>query len=304
MTDALGEAVLEAANSARTRALLCAPFVKVSVLKPLLGVLAPEIEVELFTRWRPDEVAAGVSDTESLPLLEKRGGKVFLSDSLHAKLFLFDNAALVGSANLTAKALGWTRNPNLELLLKVPATAPEVETLERELRRMSIQATAAIAAEIERVAAMLPAPLAALPPLAEPGEVEGSWLPLLRDPRDLFVAYHGDATRLSRDSSAAAIADLAWLEVPSGLDRASFEALVGTRLLQAHVVKRVDELLIESRRFGEIRDLLASTLNLDREEANYAWQTLMRWMLYFLPSRYARSVPSHSEILVRRGEAQ
>lgn len=304
MTEALGDAVLEAARGARTRTLLCAPFVKVGVLRPLLEALSPEIEVELFTRWRPEEVASGVSDTGVLPLLEKRGGKVFLCDSLHAKLFLFDNAALIGSANLTAKALGWAPNSNLELLLTIPAVTPEVEALAHELRRTSIRATAAIAAEVGRVAAMLPTSPAALPPATEPGEAKRTWLPLLRDPRDLFLAYRGDERRLSRDSSTAAIADLAWLEVPLGLERTPFEALVGSRLLQAQVVQRVDDRLIESRRFGEIRDLLANTLDLDREEASIAWQTLMRWMLYFLPGRYARSVPSHSEILVRRDETR
>jgi hypothetical protein len=300
VTDTLGDAVLEIAQGVKARALLCAPFVKVGVLKPLLETLSPEIEVELFTRWRPEEVAAGVSDIGVLPLLEKREGKVFLCDSLHAKLFLFDSAALVGSANLTAKALGWAQNPNLELLLTVPAATPEVEALECELRRTSIPATEAIAIEVERVAAMLPTSPAASQPATVPSEVKKEWLPLLREPRDLFVAYGGDSNRLSRDSSTAAIADLTWLEVPLKLDRISFEALVGTRLLQAQVVQQVDDLLAESRRFGEIRDLLANTLDLDREEANYAWQTLMRWMLYFLPGRYARSVPSHSEILVRR----
>ena len=75
---------------------------------------------------------------------------------------------------------------------------------------------------------------------------------------------------------------------------------MGTRLLQAKVVQQIDGLLAEPRRFGEIRDLLANTLDLNREEASFAWQTLMRWMLYFLPSRYVRSVPSHSEMLIRR----
>ena len=299
MIEALGDAVLEAAHGAKVRTLLCAPFVKVGVLELLLKALAPEIEVELFTRWRPDEVAAGVSDTGVLPLVEKRKGDVFLCGSLHAKLFLFDNTALVGSANLTAKALGWARTPNLELLLKVPAGDPEVETLERALRHTSIPATTAIAAEVERVAAMLPTALPSPPPM-ELRNVKRAWLPLLRDPSDLFVAYRGSANRLSRNSSASAINDLAWLEVAPGLDRDSFEALVGTRLLQAKVVQQIDGLLAEPRRFGEIRDLLANTLDLNREEASFAWQTLMRWMLYFLPSRYVRSVPSHSEMLIRR----
>lgn len=300
----LGDLVLTAARSAETQALLCAPFVKTGVLEPLLEALGAGVEVELFTRWRPDEVAAGVSDTAVLPLLEARGGRTFLCDSLHAKLFAFDDVALIGSANLTAKALGWSRSSNLELLLEVPAGTAEVAALEQELRRISVPATAAIAAEVERVAALLPSFPAEPPPPETPEVAEVLWRPRLREPRDLFVAYRGDAEQLSRQSLAAATADLAHLELPPGLERSSFEALVRTRLLQEPVVQRVDDLLGASRRFGEVRDLLAGSLDLDREEASYAWQTLMRWMLHFLPARYALSVPSHSEILVRREEVR
>lgn len=296
----LGDAVLAAARGATRRALLCAPFVKTGVFEPLLEALAPDVEIELYTRWRPDEVAAGVSDTGVLALLEARGGRTFLCDPLHAKLFAFDDVALVGSANLTAKALGWGPNPNLELMLEVPADTAAVGELERELRRAAVPATAAIAEEVERVAALLqPAPVPPLPPPAPEAE-PAIWHPHLREPRDLFVAYRGDSERLSRQSQAAAAEDLSRLELPPGLDRPAFEAVVGTRLMQEPVVQQVDELLTESRRFGEVRDLLSGSLGLQREEASYVWQTLMRWMLHFLPARYARSVPSHSEILVRR----
>src|ERR1700761_8118340 len=128
--NALGDAVIKAGRAAEERAVLCAPFVKIGALEPVLGALAPAVDVLLFTRWRPEEVAAGVSDTAVLGLIEGRGGRVFLCDSLHAKAFIFDDVALVGSANLTARALGWTAAPNLEVLIEVSADLAEVVGLE------------------------------------------------------------------------------------------------------------------------------------------------------------------------------
>jgi hypothetical protein len=295
---ALGDAVIAAAHAAEDRAVLCAPFVKSGALEPVLRALDPAVGIVLFTRWRPDEVAAGVSDTAALTLIEGRGGRVFLREPLHAKAFIFDDIALVGSANLTAKALGWTANPNVELLIEVPADTAEVVRLEVQLEHGAVRATAAIAEEVERVAALLPrATMELLEPREEADDVP--WHPRLREPRDLFVAYRGDSGRLSRQSAEAAEADLVHLEPPSGLERAAFEALVGTRLHQEPVVLWINEALSEPRRFGEVRDLLMARLDLGREDAAYAWQTLMRWLLTFAPHRYSRSTPSHSEILVR-----
>jgi len=304
----LGELLLEGARGARRRALLCAPFAKSAVVERLLAALGPGVEIELFTRWRPEEVAAGVSDPAVLGPVQERGGSVFLCDSLHAKLFRFDERNLIGSANLTAKALGWTADSNLELLVEAEAGLTALTALESELRATSVRATEEIAAEVERVAALLPRAAKSDPPGQEPAPVGpavgGLWRPHLREPRDLFVAYAEGLERLSEASATAAAADLASLEIAAGLDRERFEDLVGTRLLQAPLIQRVDDLLARSRRFGEVRDVFAAGLGLDREEANHAWQTAMRWMLYFLPQRYERSVPSHSEIMVRRQPAR
>lgn len=296
----LGESVSALARTASKQALLCAPFSKAPVIERLLDEIDTEVEVELFTRWRADEVAAGVSDTAVLPLVERRGGSVFLCDPLHAKLLRFDSRALVGSANLTGSALGWSISPNLELLVEVPATTPEVVTLEKKMRQESIPATAEIAADVERAAALLPSSRhqAAAEELTSTA-ISGPWRPLLRDPSNLFRAYSRGSETLSSASAKAAAADLSALEPPPSLDRPAFESLIATRLLQSPLVQQVDTLLAESQRFGAISDFLGNALSMGSTDASYAWQTLMRWMLYFLPDRYVRTVPSHSEVMVR-----
>ncbi len=298
----LGGLVAELFERAVEAVLICAPFVKEDPLRRLLDLVDSSVSIQLFTRWRPDEVAAGVSDTSVLPLVEGRGGSVHLCEPLHAKLFRADGRALVGSANLTGAALGWSANPNLELLVEVPAETPAVVALEAELVRCSIPATAALAAEVERVAALLPSPRTEVETPATPASPSPSWHPLLREPADLFVAYSKGADQLSSTSSVAARSDLAALEIPSGLAREPFEALVANRLLQLPLVGEVDHLLAEPRRFGEVSKLLGNRLALDHHEASHAWQTLMRWLNHFLPERYTHTIPSHSEIMRRVNE--
>lgn len=300
--EALGDQVLRACAKARGALVLCAPFVKVAVLNRVLDATEASVAVELFTRWRAEEVAAGVSDTGVLEVSENRGGQVLLCDRLHAKYVRFDDRALIGSANLTATALGWRPMPNLELLVELPADTPALVDLERQLRDESIPATAALAAEIDRIAATLPH--GHLPPqeaLEQVGTEGTGWYPTLREPHDLFVAYSAGLERLAQTSASAAALDLSFLEVPPGFSRPAFEAVVGSRLLQIPLVQNIDAFLTEPQRFGAVRDLIGKRLQLEREEADFAWQTIMRWLMEFLPQRYERHVGRRSEVFSRRG---
>ena len=54
-----GERLKELLAGARTRVLLCAPFIKAKILETLLSVVRPEVRVRIVTRWRAEEVAAG-----------------------------------------------------------------------------------------------------------------------------------------------------------------------------------------------------------------------------------------------------
>ena len=296
--DHLGARLIEACGTAEEELVLCAPFIKAHVLQRLMDATAPNVGVEVFTRWRPDEVAAGISDTAVLSIAAARNGQVFLCDRLHAKYVRFDRRALIGSANLTSTALGWTSTPNLEVLTEVPAATPQLVELEGRLRTESIAATQALADEVERVAALLPQAVGMGDEAFEPQSAV--WYPRLREPRDLYTAYSAGPARLSRASQAAASADLAALELPLGLDRARFEELVASRLLQSPIVRGVDHALADAQRFGAVRDHLQGLLNLDREDASFIWQTLMRWLLEFMPGRYEHSVPRWSEVVVRR----
>src|SRR5258706_3983855 len=121
-------------KGAQRELLLVAPFVKAGTINRLFASVQDHVAVKCITRWRPDEILAGVSDIEIWGLLKSRPlSTLLLRTDLHAKFYRADENCLVGSANLTATALGWSRQPNLELLLTVSHDQPEIRAFENIL---------------------------------------------------------------------------------------------------------------------------------------------------------------------------
>ena len=105
-------------SQAHREILLVAPFIKVNTLAGYSIPSVNSVKVQCVTRWRPDEIAIGVSDLDVWLLIkERRDSSLWLRSDLHAKYYRGDDEVLVGSANLTDAALGWSHHPNLELLI-------------------------------------------------------------------------------------------------------------------------------------------------------------------------------------------
>src|SRR5947199_2775416 len=123
-----GDKLLELCPSASETLVIAAPFIKDTVLARVLDVLPSTVRrVTCITRWFPEEIAAGVSDLEIFDRLAAyQNARLLLHPHLHAKLYRADHRCLVGSANLTNRALGWSSPPNLELLVELDATFPEL----------------------------------------------------------------------------------------------------------------------------------------------------------------------------------
>jgi hypothetical protein len=128
-----------------------------------------------------------------------------------------------------------------------------------------------------------------------------AWWPLVRHPEQLFDVYSG-SPNVTTANREAALNDLAYLKVPAGLDSSSFNSVVGAILLQAPMVQALDQFADVPRRFGEVTDFIGKYFREDlaATELDTMWQTMMRWLRHFYPSRYVMSVPNRSEIFYRR----
>lgn len=289
--------------------LLVAPFVKRATLERVLERVPPAVPVRCVTRWIPEEIIAGVSDLEVWPLLrERENATLALRRDLHAKYYRADDACLVGSANLTHAALGWKAGANLELLLPMSAALPALESFERELS-LATEVTEELYREYERAVREIRSlgPPSIVTDESHGGEredEEGSaadpdaWLPTLRRPAYLFDAYAGNFEMLTTASRTDAVRDLHAFTLPCGLCREAFEIHIRLQLLQMPVVRGVDAFVKESQRFGAVRDYLAAQPHVRQPafDPSTAWQTLMRWLLFFAGERYVTWQANYSEI--------
>lgn len=303
---ALLNKLLHLVGNAEQRVILVAPFVKVGIVQQVVDHIANTVEIKLFTRWKPEEIALGVSDLEVWDLLAPReNAHVFLCQNLHAKCFLSDEVALVGSANLTSRGLGTHHQSNLECLAPLPSDHKDVARLLQDLNSGSIEATAEIYRICRDAVKMLPQSV----PISDSTFEESTaftgangWLPHLRNPDQLFLIYTGKSNSVTRAAYETGQLDLSFLHVASGLSEVQFNRVVYSRLTQINFFHLVFEMATVPRRFGEYRQLtrrFLRSIHSERSETD-VWQTALRWILHFAASDFVVDTPHYSEILQRR----
>ena len=305
-----GNQLEELCSQAHDEVILVAPFIKASALARLLSAIPEVATLQCVTRWRPEEIVAGVSDLEVWLLLEKLPhASLWLRPDLHAKYYRADHSCLIGSANITATALGWMSQPNLELLVPVSALNSQLVDFEKNLFAGSIQVEQSVFEQMKQTVHLFkeqyPQNFSSDSSNESNSEdillqaiANDAWLPTLRNPEDLYLAYCGRLEELSSASRQAALLDLRSLSIPAKLPKPVFQSYVGSLLLQMPVIHRVDSFAETPQRFGAMTSLLSSLPCSQSPDfdADRAWQTLMRWLRYFLPNRYTLSVPNHSEV--------
>ena len=286
-----GERLRQLIETAKSEVVLCSPFIKADVLQRLLSVVKSDISVRIITRWRPAEVAAGVSDLGVFEISQDRPRThLSLLDNLHAKMYLADDAALIGSANLTATALGWVEQSNVELLMMARRADSEIVNLLKQLERAEI-ATYAIKSRIEEEASKLTK--LKLPEAEEVSELwKGKpvalWLPQCAAPAKLYRVYLGednaDVIKSTRDD---ALLDLSVLNPAKGLDSEQFKEEIATTLEQMPGMQRViDAVPRQLNDAGGTALMVAIRPDLLEKEAAFQWEIVRDWIREFLNKKF------------------
>jgi hypothetical protein len=273
-----GVRVLELVSAA-TELTIVAPFITAAGIRPLLTALPREAGLEIYTRWRPDEVAAGVSDPHVFDLVVARGGTVSLHPIVHAKAYLSGSAALVGSANVTGNGLGWGRPGAVEILVGTSPSDPALAALIAVLRATSSTATEADRDAVLAAASALPTgPLQAA---AEPVD-RTDWLPSYRMPEVLWLVYSGQR---EKDLTDFVRPELQALGVPSGIDgESAFNGYVGAILRQGFTGRIAQECsnLTTIRAVQRLTELCTAR-GIAVDDPGQLWETLAAWIARFMP---------------------
>jgi len=311
--NSLGTELEKLCKQATREVLLVAPFIKQATLQRLLAILPQDVTLRCITRWKPEEIALGISDLQVWNLLKAHpNSSLALRSDLHAKYYRVDEQCLIGSANLTNKGLGWSIPSNLELLVPLSAETKQLKTFEEELLKECVEVDQNLFDQVSETVQLLkqqnPESIQLNHEIKQeqlfPDEDDTylqNWLPTLRNPECLYLAYSEQWEKLTTSGQEIASKDLKFFSIPSNLSEDTFNHYIGTLLLQKRVVQQVDDFVKTPQRFGAVKNLLFSIDDgiCTKSEATRCWQTLMRWLLYFLPNRYAVSVPHYSEIFYR-----
>ena len=121
MTDSLSR-IRELFDGARDRVIVVSAFIGAEALDELLKSVPEDVkEIAVYARWSTNDIASGATDWQAWDVASRHAVPFYACPGLHAKMYIADEKALVGSANATAPGLGLGGKSNLELL--IPANA-------------------------------------------------------------------------------------------------------------------------------------------------------------------------------------
>jgi len=290
----LGDMLLKAAREARREVLLIAPFIKAYVLQKVLDEMPLETPITVVSRWIPMEIAQGVCDLEIFNVLvDRANSKLLVHPLLHAKLFRFDDVTLVGSANLTGKALGWKTPPNLEILISPTEAADVLAEFESRLLSTAILVDQEYYDTTARNVLEIKTNMSSAVSFdnREAPSVPTVWLPKCRAPEKLWDVYFDSTNarrRIVENAFLAACDDLAALEITPGLSQSHFKNYLTAVLLGMPIVQLVDA---AAQSGLPTRDAIALIEKVTGSEplpysAAEMWEILQAWLEYFFPDKY------------------
>ncbi len=275
--------------------LLAAPFVKRSVVETIVSKLDTAMtSFALITRWRPDEIQAGVSDVDVYEAVTGLGGSVYLLDNLHAKYYRFGQRCLLGSANLTKAGLGFTASSNLEILVETEFDASSA-AFEAEIHARSTEVDSATFEAFMDLQNLLRG--------GSNHEAEKVPLNLVhylsRNPAELWDRYQGLLKNELGTESDPEQRFLDAIGIPAGVtSQLTFNQVVRSSLIVNLVVRRWNAALSrEPQRFGSLSRLLADEVGVNHQQAKLLTQALVRNLVHFIPNSYVLSRPNYSEVL-------
>ena len=289
-----GAAVAELLGSTRRDAMVIAPFMRSAALARLLDAVPEGVSTTVVTRWRPLDILAGASDLATFDVTEARNIRLLLRHDLHAKLFIADERCLVGSANVTATALGWRDPSNLELLAPVGRRTAEIQIFEATLLADPIPATAAERDRMTDLVGRLQDRLGTpwqLPSRAvdDTSLIPMTWVPQVANPEDLYAVYRGDLETVSRAARPTMLNELTLIGLAPGMTKNEFHVRVANAIAQAPVVK---EVLTVIDRTGSVTEAefagILRRLAADMPAGSVADSliVLQRWLSHFMPENY------------------
>ncbi len=295
-SDTQGHRIRALFENAVDNASVVAPFIKVDALRSLLNVIPTDTPLRCVTRWRPHEVAAGVSDPEIMDILEERGNfTLSLVDTLHAKLYIADERCLAGSANVTLAGLGEGDNRNIEVLVEttigdigIAATLEEISQTERPATRLMAQTVRRLADSLSTATVSTVDP--AIP-----------WFPVSRRPELAYQFYTQPPGEYIKASDRILLIDLAASNLQPGMEKDEFRVAVRSLLAAIPIAKSLLDATEDVTLTRADTQSYLETISGDEFSTNDLWLAFVNWMAYFWSDSVIKQ--PITELALRRAQA-
>ena len=299
-----GDGILELVRAANDRVVIAAPYIKSPSLRRLLDAVPETVsECVCVTRWLPEDITSGVCDLEILDdIAGARGGRLLVHPHLHAKYYSNGRDSLVGSANLTARGLGWHTLSNVELLVSLPFQFAGLAEWEETLLSSAVQATEGLRDSIRRQADALNENETSrrLPEVEDDAATEAEqtlWAPQCPTPDRLWQVYCGrGADTMVSSAFEAAQNDLTVLSPPPGLTQDLFTAYVSGILKQMPLLTQIDKLASTGLSDTKAQEFFAGQIGNDIDNEQL-WHVVKQWLVFFFPNTYR--LETGEEVLVK-----
>lgn len=299
-----GSELIDSINKAQHEILIVSPYIKKDVLHVIINnAITDKISITCITRWKPEDVAFGVSDLEIMDLIRNiDNARLMLNPDLHAKYYRIDDHCFIGSANLTQNGIGWSKKPNLELMYKVKLPDENIANFEENVLLRSVTATEEHRKLIEELSnnqSIKTLNFSMYNSEQENSEqyateksdlysVNSLWLPLCSRPEELYNIY-SEQIRGNIIESIIELGkrDIAYMGIPLGLDEDAFWKYCKFRLLQMPAILIIDEILTEkSLKDSEAIDILEKKVLNPAYDISDLWENTKKWVKYFFSNRY------------------
>ncbi len=150
ITNNMNEIFFDHIQTAKENILLCAPFVKSSIITQILKEKNSQSKFHLITNFTYNHFFKNASDIEAMQQILESNFSITNCQTLHAKIYTFDHQhAIVTSANLTYS--GFYKNFKLGLLTNDAKTNKNLNSTLNQLILENEKITPAIVTQIEKM---------------------------------------------------------------------------------------------------------------------------------------------------------
>lgn len=294
-----GSTILETCKGTKNTVILISPYVNAFALEKIICALPNGIHIDLISRYLPSDVRSGVCDLAALDLLRNRGKcKIYLNPMLHAKIYIFDNVAFSGSANLTGKGLGFSAKNNIEIMTKTSVDDPDIKSAHHFLRSTSVELSDNYYTELRKI------PIdKADKAQPEQGADDRIWVPTSKKPLLLWDVYTDTPPQSILGSSLrASERDLQFMGLPPQIpDKDIFYSAVKSIFASSLLFRLIQEKIANSGLSDrDAIEWIASLRTTEIDSPEDSWKAVKEWIRAFFSDNYL--IEAESEVL-KKGRA-